>query len=791
MVDTRGGKVTPAIIPENLTYSYQTNYGRGSPGGYTPGIITGNPSDWFGPLNPQAPSAPPEVSGRRFDFPSGYNLNLEPRSYKPIKFADLRALAETYDVLRTVIETRKDQMVRLQWNIKPREDAHGKKMAKPNDPILNEIREFFEMPDGHNFWDAWLRMLLEDLFVLDAPAVYCRRNRGGKLIALDNIDGATLKVIIDNWGRIPEPPIPGYQQTLHGLPALNYTKDDIIYRPRNMRSNQVYGYGPVEQIIMTVNIALRRQIFMLQYYTEGNVPEALIGAPDNWTPEQIAKFQEWFDSILAGETGSRRRARFIPGGAAKNYIDTKSGALTDTTDEWLTRVICFAFSITPTPFMRQVNRATAESQKEQAQEEGLAPIQLWVQSYINYIIRKEWKRSDIHFAWEIPEDVDAEKQSNILVNYVKTGVFSINMALDKLGEDPIENGDQHLALLPTGWVPIAPTNQFGAAGGAAGVGEVDDQLKARGNVRDNGSTPKVITPPPEPTTGERGKAPEPKDPKTGVGKSASTPFTKGSDGVLIDANRPAMVEGRAAIQKAIEPIFGKVSNTVRMQVETALKQIGKGSFFDIPLAQRIADAVDLSGLGAIAGAISGSMADIAQSTVDFIIGSYGLLTDSISDIIGTARDKAEDRADELVSLSRDGFGVVSEDSGADMSIVPTTRKMILETIENGIKEQLTADEIAGIVESTVFSPSRIEMIANAEASFASAIGTEVATGYIASLGIGSNKAWVTQGDNKVCADICAQNELDGAIGMNEAFSSGDQLTPGHPRCRCSILLVHS
>ena len=31
---------------------------------------------------------------------------------------------------------------------------------------------------------------------------------------------------------------------------------------------------------MSVNIALRRQLYQLQYYTEGNVPEALIALPE-------------------------------------------------------------------------------------------------------------------------------------------------------------------------------------------------------------------------------------------------------------------------------------------------------------------------------------------------------------------------------------------------------------------------------------------------------------------------------------------------------------------------------
>jgi hypothetical protein len=502
MVDRSKGKTTDlsATLPPtgapSPTLQY-AGYGYNQPGGYAPGIITGTPADWFGPLNPQAPTAPPEVAGRQFDYPSGYNLNTKPRSTEAIQFSDLRALAENYDVLRTIIETRKDQMVRLRWNIKPKENASGKKLAKPDDPILTTIRDFFEMPDGEQFWDAWLRSILEDLFVLDAPALFIRRNRGGTMEGLDTIDGATIKRIIDDRGHTPKFPVPAYQQQLHGLPATNYTTKDLLYRPRNVRSHKIYGYSPVEQIVMTVNIAMRRQLFLLQYYTEGNVPEALIGAPDSWGVNQIRDFQNWFDSILSGETGTRRRARFVPGGIAKNYVETKAGALTGETDEWLTRICCFAFSIAPTPFVRSVNRATAESQKEQALEEGLAPVQQWVKSFIDYIIRTEFKRTDIEFAWELPDNVGAKDHMDVLTGYVKTGVYSINMALDKLGEDPIDGGDQHLALLPTGWVPIAPTNQFGASGGDQGAGGVHDDVKAKGKGRQSSDSNSSDVPPPD------------------------------------------------------------------------------------------------------------------------------------------------------------------------------------------------------------------------------------------------------------------------------------------------------
>ena len=41
-------------------------------------------------------------------------------------------------------------------------------------------------------------MVLEDLFVLDAPALYVRRTVGGTLYAIEPIDGATIKRVLDD-----------------------------------------------------------------------------------------------------------------------------------------------------------------------------------------------------------------------------------------------------------------------------------------------------------------------------------------------------------------------------------------------------------------------------------------------------------------------------------------------------------------------------------------------------------------------------------------------------------------
>ena len=197
-------------------------------------------ADWFGPLPPQKPVAPPEVAGRQFDYPPGFNLNTRPRAYEPISFGDLRALADTYDLVRIIIETRKDQLARLEWNVRPRA---GRLAA--DDARVRRIEAFWARPDGAGDWASWLRTLLEDVLVIDAPALWCERSRAGALLRLHPIDGASLKRVIDDWGRTPPPPLPAYQQVLHGLPAVNYTASDILYRPRNPRVHKVYGFSPV------------------------------------------------------------------------------------------------------------------------------------------------------------------------------------------------------------------------------------------------------------------------------------------------------------------------------------------------------------------------------------------------------------------------------------------------------------------------------------------------------------------------------------------------------------------
>jgi hypothetical protein len=436
-------------------------------------VVSGvTPSTWFGPYQPLQPTAQePEKGavGRQFDYPVGFNTRIAPRQEEAISFSALRGLADGYDLLRLVIETRKDQVEAFEWEIVPVDDKAKKDQFKDD---IATVTAFLERPSLEHDWSTWLRMALEDLFVIDAWTVYPRMNRGGKLCSLDLIDGATIKRVIDETGRTPPPPDPAFQQILKGIPAVDYTSDELLYFVRNPRTNRIYGYSPVEQIIMTVNIAIRRQLSQLQYYTEGNIPEAVVGVDPSWTADQIKEFQTWFDSVMLGDTAARRRMTFVPGDASKMQF-TKDPQLKDEFDEWLARVVCYAFSVPGSAFTKLQNRATAEQASDSAKEEGLVPILTFIKKRMDFIIHTKMGAKNVQFRWKMSAVLDPVEQATVDDIYIKAGVDSIDEVRERKGQQPIGIGN--LIFTPSGPIPI---EQFTEAGIAQAKADAEAQLAA-------------------------------------------------------------------------------------------------------------------------------------------------------------------------------------------------------------------------------------------------------------------------------------------------------------------------
>jgi hypothetical protein len=123
----------------------------------------------------------------------------------------------------------------------------------------------------------------------------------------------------------------------------------------------------------------------------------------------------------------------VPGEAAAKVVQTKEPQHKDDFDEWLARIICFAFSVPPQWATKAMNRATADNQSAQSEEEGLEPTKEWVKDLIDEIVAEEFDSPDLELHWLDEDEGDPE---TVLEGRVKLGAVTLNEMRDALGLDP-------------------------------------------------------------------------------------------------------------------------------------------------------------------------------------------------------------------------------------------------------------------------------------------------------------------------------------------------------------------
>lgn len=407
---------------------------------YIPGLSTNvTPQEreaetYFGAGNPMPPEAPESVRGRRQEIPFGYNTIITPKTEigrTNVGFETLRRVADVgqggLSLLRMVIDAVKDTIALQDFSIVSRDGSES--------PKADKIKQLLMKPDGKKFWMAWIREWVEDHLVLDQNVVYIDRI-SGKDPLIKNMNGAQFKILVNSMGEIPEPPAPAFEYVERGMSSILYRADEVIFSQYNTRTNAIYGMSRVETVLTLINLSLKKELTQLEWYSKGNIPQMLLSAPSEWSPEQINQFSEYWNSILEGNLGNRAQAHFIPDGMQPFLL--KENPLKNELDEWLLQLICFSMGISPQFAIHQMNRATAEVSVNDARASGIAPIQRWVKTVMDEILATVYDAPELSFEWVEPSAVAPEKQALILQTYVQSGIMTKNEARLELGLEAIE-----------------------------------------------------------------------------------------------------------------------------------------------------------------------------------------------------------------------------------------------------------------------------------------------------------------------------------------------------------------
>ncbi len=473
---------------------------RTSMGAAQPQAIAGIQQAWMSPLDPIKPSAPLNVRGRALDYLVGWNIT--PPSNRPgqASTSELRGLARNCGLVAIAIEKRKNQLEQGRFDFKLKGDKTGQKA----DGRIDQLRAFYRFPDRRRALARWLRKLSDDILILDAPCIWTTLNRGGTPYEMRVIDSATIKPLLDADGEVPLPPAPAFQQWLKGVPAADYaaaaglkpdktfTADNLLWYPRNPRPDFVYGYSPVEQIYIEVNLAIRRQLMILAGYTEGTIPEALVPTPEAWKLDQIKDFQIYWDEVLGNSNYKAQRGlRFVPFGMEKAVFTKKWQDHTDY-DEWLARIICAAFGLPPTAFIKQMTHGAAKEQSEASEDEGRIPYLNFICEILNIQILNFWHWDDIETVFREDTTTDEEVHANAAKTRVSVGLRTINeeRAADGLDPYPPEyGGDVPVIITATGTVALQPPPPTEGHEGTPGYADKAAAPPALGQVLDENGKP--------------------------------------------------------------------------------------------------------------------------------------------------------------------------------------------------------------------------------------------------------------------------------------------------------------
>lgn len=790
--------------------------------------MMGDPRAFFPPGYPLLPQAPAVAAGRQFDYPFYYNVQIQPRAYESVSFDLLRSMSESHDLLRTVIESAKNRIAFQEWSFMSA-DEEQKKGGKKNVPAGTQDRmkwatNFFRRPNMREPFAVWAKALIEDMLTIDAMSVYNKPTLSGSPHSFEYLDGATVNVKLDYWGHEPDAPETAYQQILKGLPALDYTSDDIVYMPFNRRTHKAYGYSPVEQIMVTINIAIRRQWWQLQKYVSGAHTPYLIKTPPDWSPDQIDAAQQWYNTQFVDNMAQKWRAILLPNGCEPLTMGIKDIDEKGDMDDWLAGLICYAFSVDRSELIKPMNRASAQHGGAQADKEGFAPFSQFFEQSMNELVYRCFGYEDIRFKWRQEEDMFTQEKSAAIQIYANIGCLMIDETRELLGMDPLDGGagqqfvlaanaqvlkiddvnslsdqndqaqEMHDAAVQQANNPTGPNGTTAGAGssGTKGQGSGSGGQKANAGSganagKSSSKTAKAFDVAPSPVSGLQ--------PYGGNNRSRTMMHARGTKRANPKRKRNITRQFSLKLREPSDERVKRLKDAVAVKLKAKGKEVAQAvthrlrKFEKAGDPKRIVHSFMIKDLLAkdwedLAKSVGPILEDASADTATELIASAGLVpTEQQWDMVDQATtDLAYDRAAELVGMRYNPDGDLVPNPNAKWAITEDARDELTNLVAKAEAENWSNDDLSeAIQKASLFSEDRADMIARTELKRIDAM----ASGATASATGATSKQWLLSSDHND-RDDCDQNAAAQWIDIEEDFPSGVELPPDHPNCQCVV-----
>lgn len=291
-----------------------------------------------------------------------------------LSFDMMRSMVDQTPVLSSVILTRQRQVKRFcrvpdggkgpGFQVRMRD--HNAKMGKEEEKSIGLMQDFFTNCGWErnprqrarlrreNF-SGLMGKLVRDSLIMDSAPIETewKRDRSLGIDGLYAVDGATIR-LVNEIGYRGDDEIFAVQ-VIEGNVRAAYSYDDLIYVPRNPRTDVLvggYGMSETELLIKVVTGFLNAFTYNTSYFDKNAIPKGLLHLTGDYDANDLSAFRRYWNAMVKGVNN----AWTLPVMVSKNQeskanfenfgVDVNEMMFT----KWmtfLTSIICAIYGIAP------------------------------------------------------------------------------------------------------------------------------------------------------------------------------------------------------------------------------------------------------------------------------------------------------------------------------------------------------------------------------------------------------------------------------------------------------------
>jgi hypothetical protein len=385
-------------------------------------------------------------------------------------FDMMRTMVDATPVLSAVILTRQRQMTRF---CRAQEDGKGPgfaiklkdkaaKLGKEEQRTIQLLQGFFTNCGWENNprqrqrlkrdnFSGFMAKSVRDSLVLDSAPIETeyKRNRSLGMDGFYAVDGASIRLCTEEGYRNDDEVFA--LQVVQGNIRAAYSVDDLIYVPRNPRSDVMvgaYGMSETELLINTVTGFLNAMTYNQKYFDSNSIPKGLLHLSGDYSQEDLTSFKRYWNAMVKGinnawtlpvmiSKNNESKASFENFGVDVNEIMFAKWMT------FLTSIICAIYGMAPdeinfesfTAGTSSLSGSDTSEKLINSKDKGLRPLLTFYEDLLSDYIVAEFGDKYV-FRWAGLDELDQEQSWA-----EEQALSTVNEARKARGQDALAWGD--------------------------------------------------------------------------------------------------------------------------------------------------------------------------------------------------------------------------------------------------------------------------------------------------------------------------------------------------------------